>query len=144
VIPERLSTAELWGETFKKWLLKIAAVALRSSKWFAPDLLLRESSASAQEGPDTGVKRTGTLPPGIRRRPDGLYPCGHGADIDIRGRAVLSKWRCAAAVANKPTRRWVRRGGLLRGWSSVEKGAGRARPSSGDSDRLVDCNSHRR
>ena len=106
VIPERLSTAGLW-EDVQKMLLKIAAVAL-ALQVVAPDLLLRESSASAQEVRyRRQADRYFPLEYGGGRRP---VPCGHGADIDIRdglcypNGAVPRRWQQA-------NRRWVRRGG---------------------------------
>jgi len=90
-----------------KMLLKIAAVAL-ALQVVAPDLLLRESSASAQEVRyRRQADRYFPLEYGGGRRP---VPCGHGADIDIRdglcypNGAVPRRWQQA-------NRRWVRRGG---------------------------------
>jgi hypothetical protein len=90
-----------------KMLLKIAAVAL-ALQVVAPDLLLRESSPSAQEVRyRRQADRYFPLEYGGGRRP---VPCGHGADIDIRdglcypNGAVPRRWQQA-------NRRWVRRGG---------------------------------
>ncbi len=103
-------------------LLKIAAVAL-ALQVVAPDLLLRESSPSAQEVRyRRQADRYFPLEYGGGRRP---VPCGHGADIDIRdglcypNGAVPRRWQQA-------DRRWVRRGGYY-AWKRAQQGE----PSSG-------------